>query len=52
MPLDELESRLGPLFQAWKRDGRPRSSLGDYIALAGIEKVSKLVGAELINESL
>ena len=52
MPLDELESHLGPLLQAWKRDGRPRSSLGDFIALAGIEKVSKLVGAELIDESL
>ena len=45
MPLEELEATLEPLLVAWKEEGKPRSSLGDYVALAGEEKISTLVGS-------
>jgi sulfite reductase (ferredoxin) len=47
MPLEELETTLEPLLQAWKAEGRPRSSLGDFVALAGETKIRTLVGARL-----
>jgi sulfite reductase (ferredoxin) len=45
MPLQQLEGTLEPLLRAWKEEGRPRSSLGDYVHLAGEEKIRTLVGA-------
>jgi sulfite reductase (ferredoxin) len=45
MPLEALETTLEPLLKAWKEEGKPRSSLGDFIHLAGAEKIRTLVGA-------
>jgi sulfite reductase (ferredoxin) len=45
MPLEDLESTLEPLLRAWKEEGRPRSSLGDFVALAGEERIRTMVGA-------
>lgn len=44
MPLQDLETTLEPLLLAWKEEGKPRSSLGDFLALVGEEKIRTLVG--------
>jgi len=44
MPLAELETTLEPLLRAWEDEAGPRTSLGDWIAKVGDERVSALLG--------
>ena len=44
MPLAELETTLEPLLRAWQEESGPRTSLGDWIAKVGDERVTGLLG--------
>ena len=44
MPLADLETTLEPLLLAWQQEAGPRTSLGDWIAKIGDERVATLLG--------
>ena len=44
MPLSELEATLEPLLLAWNEEAGPRTSLGDWVARVGDERVAALLG--------
>ena len=43
MPLAELETTLEPVLSAWQQEAGPRTSLGDWIAKVGDERVTALL---------
>jgi sulfite reductase (ferredoxin) len=45
MPLDQLESTLEPLLQAWDQESGPRRSFGDFVERIGDDRVRELLGS-------
>ena len=45
MPLADLETTLEPVLEAWQQESGPRTSLGDWIARVGDERIATLLGS-------
>ena len=45
MPLADLETTLEPLLRAWNDEAGPRTSLGDWIAKVGDDRVASLLAS-------